>query len=75
MDWNNIFYYIDGRLRFKNGALAETQHSMGYMQVTIEGNLYLSHRIIWEMLHGPIPKGLIIDHIDRVKSNNLAGNL
>ena len=75
MNWDNIFYYIDGKLYFKNGALAETRHSAGYMQVTIEGSLYLSHRVIWEMINGPIPKGYIIDHKDRVRDNNLISNL
>ena len=75
MNWDDIFYYIDGKLRFKDGTLAETQHSMGYMQVTVNGNLYLSHRVIWEMMNGPIPKGYIIDHKDRVRNNNLIDNL
>ncbi len=33
------------------------------------------HNIVWNMHHGIIPKGLVIDHIDRNRSNNLLSNL
>ena len=34
-----------------------------------------AHRVIWEMLNGPIPSGLVIDHIDGNPFNNLISNL
>lgn len=33
------------------------------------------HRIIWETVYGPIPKGYVIDHIDEDKTNNKISNL
>lgn len=33
------------------------------------------HRQVWEYYYGKIPKGLIIDHIDRNKDNNQIENL
>ena len=33
------------------------------------------HRIVWEIVNGPIPSGMQIDHIDGVRSNNNILNL
>lgn len=33
------------------------------------------HRVIYELVNGPIPKDLVIDHIDGNKTNNLLANL
>lgn len=33
----------------------------GYGQVTI-GGVVLVHRYVWELVHGPIPTGLVVDH-------------
>jgi hypothetical protein len=48
----------------------------GYYQVTCrkKGTL-LAHRVIWEMVHGKIPDGLQVDHIDRCRTNNRMSNL
>ena len=34
-----------------------------------------SHRVVWEMFNGPIPKGWVIDHIDQCRTNNRIENL
>jgi hypothetical protein len=41
----------------------------------VEGKLYLVHRIIYEMHHGPIPEDRDIDHINRFRDDNRIGNL
>ena len=48
-------------------------HSAGYYQVTVDGQQYLSHRVIWKMVTGEEPEE--IDHWDTNKRNNLLGNL
>ena len=35
----------------------------------------LAHRVIWESVHGPIPDGLTINHINGVKTDNRLSNL
>lgn len=36
---------------------------------------YYVHRVIWELMHGPIPKGMCIDHVDGDGLNNRLENL
>lgn len=33
------------------------------------------HRVIWQLLNGPVQDGLVVDHIDRNKLNNRISNL
>ncbi len=44
-------------------------------QVCYEKRHYNVHRIIWEILYGPIPSGMVIDHLDRNPFNNDISNL
>lgn len=39
-----------------------------------KGYLY-AHRLIWETVHGPIPPGLYIDHLNGRKADNRIANL
>lgn len=44
-------------------------------QIQALGRVQLAHRIIWELISGPIPEGLQIDHIDGDRLNNRIENL
>lgn len=58
--------------KFGNGH----QRTDGYIQITSgphKGKLL--HRLIYEEVYGPIPKGYAIHHIDGDKTNNNPGNL
>ena len=39
----------------------------GYGRLPWRGPIYLAHRYAWELLRGPIPEGLSIDHLCRVR--------
>jgi hypothetical protein len=83
MDYKNLFEYKDGDLFWINspnslvpaGSIAGSLRNDNYIGIFIDGTYYLAHRIIWEMHNGPIPEGLVIDHIDGVRYNNHLDNL
>lgn len=39
----------------------------GYGQVYFQGKLWSTHRLLYELFRGPIPEGLHIDHLCRVR--------
>lgn len=48
-------------------------YAMGRTRSTAEAGFF--HRLIWEKHNGPIPDGLVIDHINRDPKNNRKVNL
>lgn len=76
--FNEIFkYHKDGYLiRLSNGNKAcKLYKGHGRNKVWCNGKSYLSHRVIWEMHNGPIPKGMEVDHKDINNLNNKIENL
>lgn len=61
------------------GKVAGSIMKIGYVGVSISVNKKsvpsYAHRIIWEMHNGPIPEGMVMDHINRVKTDNRIENL
>jgi hypothetical protein len=47
----------------------------GYYFTSVDGETYAVHRLVWVWHHGPIPPELVIDHIDRIRTNNRIENL
>jgi hypothetical protein len=43
--------------------------------VQVRRKHFLAHRLIWMLVHGPIPPGMEIDHIDHDHTNNRIDNL
>jgi hypothetical protein len=77
---HHLFEYKDGDLYWKNaqrpsfnGKKAGYDNGSGYKKVSIDGKQYYSHRIIYLMQHGVMPK--LVDHIDGNPSNNAIENL
>jgi hypothetical protein len=57
----------------QKGSVAGSPHNAGYLQITIDGNKYLIHRLVWLWHFGKFPKQL--DHINRIRSDNRIENL
>lgn len=47
----------------------------GYVRYRCAGSNYYVHRLIWELLHGPLPDGMQIDHINGIRHDNRIENL
>lgn len=66
-----------GLLFGSRGAPFSALASGGYVycRPCKDGRSALVHRLIWEHVHGPIPAGLEINHINGVKTDNRVANL
>lgn len=61
--------------RIKAGdPVKESSDSQGHLQISIDGRLYLAHRLAWYFMTGKWPS-FDIDHKDRDRKNNKWGNL
>lgn len=75
-------HYRDGHLywnqdisNIKAGSKAGCINSIGYHVIRYNKKLYLAHRLIWTLFNGTIPKGMQIDHINQIRSDNRIDNL
>ncbi len=57
--------------------LRAPDHSNLYWCARIRGRrgVISVHRLVWQTIHGPIPKGMQVHHIDENKLNNHISNL
>ena len=46
-----------------------------YFTVQLNGQVYLTHRVIFTLFHGNIPENFVVNHIDNDRTNNRIGNL
>lgn len=56
------------------GSIAGAKHNKGYVQIMIDCENYLAHRLAWFYVYGEWPKNQI-DHINRIKTDNKIQNL
>lgn len=64
--------------RFSNkpaGGPFRCKGAIKYMQVRIDNNQELAHRVVWEMHNGIIPEGMMIDHINGNGLDNRLENI
>lgn len=51
-----------------------TSEFQGYIVVNFNGTTYRAHRVIWKMMTGKDPDG-VIDHVNQIKNDNSWNNL
>ena len=59
----------------RTGRHAASLDAKGYYRVKVNQSTYKVHRIIWCLNHGDVDSDLVIDHIDRDRTNNSLDNL
>ena len=68
-----------GGMKLKEPRALGTQHPSGYVHIHLSANgekrQCRAHRIIWIAANGAIPDGMVIDHINNIKSDNRLSNL
>jgi HNH endonuclease len=47
----------------------------GYVAFVFEKKQWVAHRLAWIYVHGHIPEGLLIDHINGIRDDNRISNL
>jgi hypothetical protein len=60
--------------RIQVGDIAGSYSPYGYLQIRIDGRLYMAHRLAWLYINGELPKG-ILDHANLLKDDNRISNL
>ena len=60
--------------RRKQGGKAGSKMKMGYLEIGIDGTSYLTHRVVWMIVHGHWPSDQI-DHINGIRDDNNPDNL
>lgn len=87
MNWSEFLEYEPetGRLLWKvsrGGPIGKpgleagsVKHCGRYRSFVLNHKRYYTHRVVWEMVNGPIPEGMCVDHIDGNGLNNKLANL
>jgi hypothetical protein len=83
MQYSDLFFYEDGQLFWKikrrglihNRPVGSLNKNYKWIKSDLFPRQIGVHRVIWEMHNGPIPDGMVIDHIDRNTLNNRIENL
>jgi len=57
------------------GYLGLRKEEKDYGYIKLQGRRIPIARVIWELFNGPIPNGMVIDHLDGDKWNNRISNL
>lgn len=81
--FNSLFeYHAEGFLTWKIekrgvpvGSIVGKSYNSGFVQFNHDDKTYHVHRVIYQMFHGEIEKGLFVDHINRNKQDNRLENL
>ena len=76
-----VIFWRKSRGLAKSGESAVHKHEINsrggakYKVISFGRRRWLLHRLIWTYVHGEIPDGMVVDHIDGNTNNNSIKNL
>lgn len=73
-----LFWNVKPSTKIAKGQRAGTPHCRGYVSIKYSGfgvSPRLAHRLVWILLNGEIPAGVMIDHINGDRTDNRIENL
>jgi hypothetical protein len=70
-----LTWLVDPKNQRRAGSVAGSQDEQGYVQVHLSGRRLKAHRVAWCLHHGTDPGPLLVDHINRDRSDNRICNL
>jgi hypothetical protein len=62
------YVVADGPLETPCHLWARARDHLGYGRVRCGEKVRVAHRVAWEAVHGPVPDGLELDHLCRVRA-------
>jgi len=65
---------VDRKRLAKAGTIAGATNGKGYRQISVDGKIYLAHRLAWFYCFQEWPSN-VIDHINGIKDDNRLDNL
>lgn len=69
----NAFRVYQGKYSGKVAGCVQSNGSVDYVTIRIQGKLHLAHRLAWLFVHGTVPP--LLDHEDGDGTNNKLANL
>ena len=61
--------------KYKAGEIATTKHSAGYLQVSLDGEIWPAHRVAWLLYTGECLSSTRVVHLNKIKTDNRIENL
>lgn len=72
LDWLSV--NEEGRIVRNGRVVCHPDNSHGYRKIRLGDHFYMAHRVVFALVHGRWPEG-VIDHINGVKDDNKPTNL
>ncbi len=73
--FGDLTIHRDGMVVGMRGKLVGAPCGKGYRVASCSGKNKYVHHVVWEAFNGPIPNGLVIDHINSNRADNRLENL
>lgn len=74
-EFTRIKSIAHGRRDMVGKVSGSTNRATGYVEMCVGGVKQYAHRLAWIYMHGEIPEGRYIDHINGCRSDNRIANL